>query len=246
MTNIKKHRCLIVDDEPIARKIIRTYIEQLPNLECVGECKNAFEALEQINRDETIEIVFLDINMPNISGISMVKILTRKLQIIFTTAYSEYAVESYELNAVDYLLKPFLFERFAQAVFKALERLRDFSIAQRLSEHPIAESTLFIKSNGKNYPVLIEEILYCEALKNYTKIKMINGKTYVPLISISKFEEEISLLSNYFLRIHRSFLVSKKHIQAIGANYVMIEKDKIPIGDQYKELFLSQVGINNF
>ena len=98
-----KHRCLIVDDEPIARKIIKTYIGQLPHLECVAECKNAYEALEQIYNDPTIDIVFLDINMPNISGIAMVKILPRKLQVIFTTAYSEFAIESYELEAADYL-----------------------------------------------------------------------------------------------------------------------------------------------
>lgn len=243
MTPLKKYACLIVDDEPIARKIIHNYLDQMPNLICAGECKNAFEAIEYINSDESIEIVFLDINMPNINGITMVKILTRKVQIIFTTAYSEYAVESYELNAADYLLKPFLFDRFAKAVYKAIERLRDFSTGANVTELLPLEQPLFIKSNGQFFPVLPKNILYCEAMKNYTKIVTINHKVFMPLTSISKFEEELSALSTDFLRIHRSFIVSKKHIEAIGANYVTISNHKIPIGEQYKIAFFSQMGM---
>ncbi len=242
MSSTKKHRCVIVDDEPIARKIIRNYVDQLPNLECAGECKNAFEAIELINSDEGIEIVFLDINMPNISGISMVKILNKQPLIIFTTAYSEFAVESYELNAVDYLLKPFLLERFAKAVFKATERLKDTG-ALRLVEAILPPTTIFVKSDGENYPVLLTEILYCEAMKNYTKVVLTSGKSYIPLISLSKFEEEVTQLSLHFLRVHRSYLVSRLHIRAIGANYVMLESNKIPIGEQYKGAFLAQVGM---
>ena len=243
MTNSKKYKCLIVDDEPIARKIIKTYLEQLPNLELVGECKNAFEAIEYINTDAAIDIIFLDVNMPNITGISMVKILSKKLQVIFTTAYSEYAIESYELDAVDYLLKPFLFERFAKAVIKATDRLRDNSISANLVDDTIKEKSIFIKSNGENYPVFIRDILYCEAMKNYTKVVAENGKNYSPLIPLSKFEEELSFLSPNFVRVHRSFIISKAHLNAIGSNYVMIGKIRIPIGEQFKEFFLSQVGM---
>jgi two-component system, LytTR family, response regulator len=243
MINTKRHKCLIVDDEPIARKIIKTYLEQLPILEYAGECKNAFEAIETINADDSIEIIFLDINMPNITGVSMVKILSKKLQIIFTTAYSEYAIESYELNAVDYLLKPFLFERFAKAVYKALERLRDGSSFQTIKDASIIKNSIFIKSNGQNYPVLLDDVLYCEAMKNYTKVVLLNGKIYSPLIPLSKFEEELALSSLNFLRVHRSFVVSKKYVYSIGSNYVMIEKNKIPIGDQYKDHFLAQLGM---
>jgi DNA-binding LytR/AlgR family response regulator len=243
MTSVKRYRCLVVDDEPIARKIVKQYIEQLPILEFVGECKNAYEALEVISRDETIEVVFLDINMPNISGISMVKIMSKQLQIIFTTAYSEFAIESYELNAVDYLLKPFLFERFAKAVFKAIDRLGNFSTTPNLLENSGKSPSLYIKSNGENHPVLVNDILYCEAMKNYTKIVLINGKEYSPLISLSKFEEEISVLSLNFFRVHRSFIIAKQYIQSIGASYVMVNKAKIPIGIQYKTQFLEQVGM---
>lgn len=242
MIQSQKYRCLVVDDEPIARKILKTYIGKFPNLECVGECKNASEAIEQISR-EPIEIVFLDISMPNINGLSMVRILSKKPLIIFTTAYTEHAIESYELNAVDYLLKPFLFERFAKAVAKAIERLTFTTISPSNSENIIQEPTLFIKSNGENYPVQINEILYCEAMKNYTKITMKNGKNYYPLIPLSKFEEDISALSSDYLRVHRSFIISKKEVLSIGANYVMLGKIKIPIGNQYKESFLIKVGM---
>jgi DNA-binding LytR/AlgR family response regulator len=242
-TTSRKYRCLIVDDEPIARKIIQNYINQMPNLVCLGECKNAFEALEKINGDEGVEIVFLDINMPNLSGTALVRILTKKPQIIFTTAYSDYAVESYELNAVDYLLKPFLFERFARAVFKVIERLKESVVLPVLVETIKMDKTIFIKSEGESYPVLLSEILYCEAMKNYTKVVLSNGKEYSPLISISKFEEDLAVLSNDFLRVHRSFLISKKQVQSVGSNYVMVEQHKIPVGEQYKAHFLAIMGL---
>jgi DNA-binding LytR/AlgR family response regulator len=242
MANAKKYQCLVVDDEPIARKIVKRYIAQLPNLVCIGECKNASEAIERISR-ETIDIVFLDINLPNINGISMVKILSKQPLIIFTTAYSEFALESYELNAVDYLLKPFLFERFAKAVAKAMERLRDFPNTQIQLDKSEPEPLLFIKSKGETYPISVNDILYCEAMKNYTKIILKNGKTYYPLIPLSKFEENIKALSTSYLRIHRSFLISKKNIVSIGSQYVLLDKIKIPIGNQYKESFLADVGM---
>jgi DNA-binding LytR/AlgR family response regulator len=244
MVIIKKYNCLVVDDEPIARKIVKNYIAQLPNLVCAGECKNASEAIEQISRED-IDIVFLDINMPNINGISMVKILSKQPLIIFTTAYSEFAIESYELNAVDYLLKPFLFERFAKAVAKAMERLRNTPVSMPILDNSEAEQTLFIKSNGENYPVQLSDILYCEAMKNYTKVVLKNGKIYYPLTPLSKFEEELNQLTNNYLRVHRSFIISKKHVSAIGANYVLLDTLKIPIGSQYKDVFLSNLGMPN-
>ncbi len=242
MKNSIKYRCLIVDDEPIARKIINTYIGQLPHLECAAECKNAYEALEQIYNDPSIDIVFLDINMPNISGIAMVKILPRKLQIIFTTAYSEFAIESYELEAADYLLKPFLFERFAKAATKAIDRLK----TPIIQEQPTAAPTMLLKSNGEHYPIVVNDILYCEAMKNYTKVFTSNGKTYIPLVALSKFEEELSLLSPHFLRTHRSFIVSKIHIQSMSATTVLVQNTRIPIGEQYKAYFWAAMGIKGY
>jgi DNA-binding LytR/AlgR family response regulator len=244
-TAIKKYNCLIVDDEPIARKILENYVSQMPNLTCVGVCKNAFEALEKINSDSQIDLVFLDINMPNLSGTALAKMLPKKPLVIFTTAYADFAVESYELNAVDYLLKPFLFERFAQAVFRAIERMRDFTAISPVFEPKNEQKTIFIKSEGENYPVVLAEIMFCEAMKNYTKVVLANGKTLHPLVSISKFEEDLTVLSPDFLRIHRSFLVSKKYLASIGANYVLIGDHKIPIGEQYKAYFLAEMGVKN-
>ena len=241
----QQYRCLVVDDEPIARQIVRTYIEQSPVLEWVGACKNAFEAMEKIRLDTEIDIVFLDINMPNLSGISLVKTLPRLPQIIFTTAYHEYAVESYELDAVDYLLKPFSFERFTKGVFKAIDRLEKGKIPLPVLPNaiPEVEMPFFIKSEGKAYPVLPAEILFCEAMKNYTKVYLKNGERLLPLLPLSKLEMELDKIGAGLIRVHRSFLVSKQHISAIEGNLVLIGGVKIPIGDQYRELFFKAIGL---
>ncbi len=241
--NSKIYKCLIVDDEPIARKIVQAYIDKLPNLECSVQAKNAIEALEILNKDPGIEIVFLDINMPNLSGMSMVKILNTPPKIIFTTAYSEYAVESYELNAVDYLLKPFSFERFTKAAFKAIDLIEKGKPILTNEIKQGEEQNIFIKSEGKNYPISLNEILYCEAKKNYTKIVLKNDKTYLPLIPLSKFEEELKAISPDFIRVHRSFIVSSKEIVSVGAHQVLIDKYKIPLGEQYKMDFFERIGI---
>lgn len=218
----------------------------MPNLEAVGECKNAFEAIEKINGEPGADIVFLDINMPNLSGTALVKILTKRPQIIFTTAYSEFAVESYELNAVDYLLKPFLFERFAQAVFKAVERVAHSPAALVFSEKNGVEKSIFIKSEGEIHPVFGDEILFCEAMKNYTKVVLKNGLELRPLISISKFEEELAALAPGFLRVHRSFLVSKKQLRSVGRGYLMVAGQKIPVGEMYKNAVLAALAQKPF
>ena len=145
MENLQKIKCLIVDDEPIARKIIINYISQISFLENAGECKNGIEALDLISKDKEIQIVFLDINMPNLNGLSMAKIIKNNIIVIFTTAYSEYAVESYDVNAIDYLLKPFSFERFTTAVFKAVEKLKISTISELNRPELVENKKIFIK-----------------------------------------------------------------------------------------------------
>jgi DNA-binding LytR/AlgR family response regulator len=241
MNPLPPYRCLIVDDEPIARQILRNYIARMPNLECVGECKNAFEALETINAAAGVQLIFLDINMPNLSGTALARILSGRVQVVFTTAYAAYAVESYELNATDYLLKPFLFERFAQAVFKAIERLK---AGMPPGEHAggITEiQPLVIKSDGEMHQVLPEDILYCEAMKNYTKVVTVHGKNYYPLMAFSKFELALQATQQLFLRVHRSYIIAKKYVGPVGANYIMVDQYKIPIGLQYKDSVLAQL-----
>jgi DNA-binding LytR/AlgR family response regulator len=240
MENSQKYRSIIVDDEPIARKIISGYVAQIGFLENAGECKNAIEALDIISRDSSIQIIFLDINMPNLTGLAMAKIVRKDIKIIFTTAYSEYAVASYEVNAIDYLLKPFSFERFAIAVFKAIDSIR--LSANPITEVSLPEKTIYIKSEGMSYPVLLSEIQYCEAMKNYTKVILSNGKILKPLVSFSKMEQELLNESNDFLRVHRSFLISKKHLTAVKNTTVMVGNSEVPIGLQYKDAFLQAIG----
>src|SRR5215212_1740156 len=154
----KKYSCLIVDDEPIARKIIINYIQQMPLLELAAEHINALSTIDYLRAHNDIDIIFLDINMPNLSGLQLLKIIQPQQPVILTTAYAEYAVESYELNAVDYLLKPFSFERFTKAVYKAVDAIK--SSYKETYEIANEKKFVYIKSNGKNYPVLLDDILY--------------------------------------------------------------------------------------
>ena len=206
---VEKYKCLVVDDEPIARKIIIGYINQMPLLQFGTECINALSAIDYLRANNNISIIFLDINMPNLSGFEFLKILQPHQPVIFTTAYPEYAVESYELNAVDYLLKPFSFVRFTKAVYKAIDTIKKSS---NILYEPVNENkrVLFIKSDGKNYPVLIDDILYCEAMKNYTMVFLKNEQKLMPLIPLSKFETILAEAGGDFIQIHRSFLISKK------------------------------------
>lgn len=240
--NVEKYNCLVVDDEPIARKILRNYIEQMPLLQLEAECINALSAIDHLRNHDRTDIVFLDINMPNLSGLQLLKILQPKQPVIFTTAYAEHAVESYELNAVDYLLKPFSFERFTKAVYKAIKAIQKSGKANiEISNEP--KFDFFIKSDGKNYPVVLDDILYCEARKNYTMVVLKDDKRLMPLIPLSKFETLLSDAGGTFLQIHRSYLVARKHITAVTSNSIMIDKFQVPIGVQYKEKFFRAIGM---
>ena len=253
-----KYTCLIVDDEPIARQIVRNYVEQMPMLTIAQECKNALDALTFLQKN-TVNIVFLDINMPSLSGLSMVKTLTKLPQIIFTTAYHEHAVESYELNATDYLLKPFSFERFAKAVFKAIDNIEKEAINYELINNSKTNSELltvqyknildsenieqiFIKADGKLHQIYFNDILFCEAMKNYTRIVLKNGNKIMPLIPLSKIEEQLPE-NGQFLRVHRSFIVAKTHIEAIEGHVIQMGKASIPIGEQFRESFFKTIGL---
>lgn len=233
-------KCIVVDDEPIARRIVANYIGQMPMLTLSAECINALGTIDYL-RTNAVDIIFLDINMPNLSGLQLLKILQPQQPVIFTTAYSEYAVESYDLNAVDYLLKPFSFERFTKAVYKAIDVLTK-ATPTTIDPTNKKKQPLFIKSDGKNFPVNIDEILYCEAMKNYTMVMLESGKKLMPLIPLSKFEALLTDAGGAFIQIHRSFLVGMKHITAIAPNHVLVNQFEIPIGVQYKERFFKALG----
>ena len=239
----EKYNCLVVDDEPIARKILLNYIGQMPLLQLAAERINALSAIDYIRTNGDLDIIFLDINMPNLSGLQLLKIVQPLRPVIFTTAYAEYAVESYELNAVDYLLKPFSFERFTKAVYKAIDVLTNSS---KINPGVVGEKkTIYIKSDGKNYPVYLDDILYCEARKNYTMVVLKNEQRLMPLIPLSKFENLLAEAGGEFLQIHRSFLIAKKRITAITATNVLINNVEIPIGIQYKEKFYKAIGMRD-
>ena len=230
--------CLIVDDEPIARDIIKAYCNHLPALNVVASCENAFEARLELQR-QRIDIIFLDINMPVLDGIAFIKTLKVQPQVIFTTAYKEYALDAFDLSACDYLLKPFSLERFMIAIDKAMEALNASGQAKADNDSP-QQSFIFIKADAKIYKVEFTDILFAEAQGNYTRIVMTNS-VILPVMTFSSFEE--MLPSKLFLRVHRSFIVNKSRITHIEGNRVYIGKYEIPIGSNYKDEFFRLLGV---
>jgi len=220
---------IIVDDEPLARDVLVKYISDCPMLELVAVCKSAFETLEVLNSRE-VRIIFLDINMPKLSGLSMVRSLQNPPQVIFTTAYPEYAVEGFEVDAVDYLVKPFSFDRFMKAVNRAVER--EEYIRNKAGNGVEEERKYFhVKADGKIYQVEHREILYFEALGDYVRVKT-SEKRLVTHDTMKNIED--SLPPKKFLRIHRSFIISVDRIEFVEGNRVKIGEDFIPVGQSYR------------
>lgn len=233
-----KVNCVIVDDEPIAREIIQNYCNHLPYLQVIASCSNALEAKLVLQQQKT-DILFLDINMPVIDGISFLKTLKNPPQIIFTTAYKNYALDAFDLAACDYLLKPFSLERFIVAIDKAVEKLHPKVLLQETATVK-PEDYVFIKTDGKIFKIFYNELLYAEASGNYTKI-VTTQQSLSPTMTFSSFET--LLPKNIFLRIHRSFIVNKSKIGHIEGNRVYINNIEIPIGINYKEGFLKELGL---
>jgi DNA-binding LytR/AlgR family response regulator len=231
--------CLVVDDEPIAREIIINYCSHLPQLQVAGSCGNVFDA-KNILLQQRIDILFLDVHMPVLDGIGFLKTLKNMPQVIFTTAYKEYAVDAFELSACDYLVKPFSLERFMVAVDKATEKLQAPANTSGEKKDTQPNDYFFIKADGKIYKILYNDILLAEAKGNYTKIVCTNN-TLIPNMSFSSFE---SLLpAGLFIRVHRSFIINKSKITHIEGNTVYIQKMQVPIGVNYKEVFLKAIGL---
>lgn len=223
-------KCLIVDDEPIAREIIKTYCAHFPELTLAGSCGNVLEA-KRVLETEKVDILFLDINMPVLDGISFLKTLRSKPKVILTTAYKEYAAEAFDLEVSDYLVKPFSLERF----MVALDKVRDARIPV-----PEEESSVFLKSEGKIFHVRFNDILYAEAHGNYTLIFTENQTLKSPL-TFSSFEA--LLPAGAFERIHRSFIINKSKITHIEGNRVFLGVREVPLGQNYREGFLRGLGI---
>lgn len=232
-----KLRCLLIDDEPPALKVLANYISNINGLEIAGQCKNAIEALDVLHQ-KTVDLIFLDIKMPKILGTEFLKNLSHPPKVIFVTAYRDYAVEGYELDAVDYLVKPVSFERFIKAISKVNRLMGRESIATT-DQKAIQEAFVYLKVDRDMKKVLLNEIVYIESWKDYVKLFLSNGKNLLVKQSISAME---NLLSEHkFLRVHRSYMVSLNKISGYNGIAVQLETKEIPIGRLYKQMVIERL-----
>ncbi|MBN1187448.1 MAG: response regulator transcription factor [Bacteroidales bacterium] len=223
-------RCLVVDDEPVAREILETHLAKIESVKVLSSCKNALEAFTFIN-SESVDLIFLDINMPEISGLSFAKSINKNIKIIFTTAYREYAVDGFDLQAVDYLLKPISFQRLLQALnkYQNENNLTESTFKEEITTEK--SDYIFVRSDRKMVKVKFDEIAYIESLSDYIKIHLID-KTVVTRETISNIEAKLP--QSDFIRVHRSFIVSLNHIDSFTSEYVEISGHQIPISRGYK------------
>ncbi len=230
-------QCLIVDDEPVAREILESHLSKIKTIKVIACCKSAIEAFNVINA-ENIDLIFLDINMPEISGLSFAKSINKSIKIIFTTAYREYAVDGFDLQAVDYLLKPISFERLLQAINKYLDET--IQIKTEYSEDPVPEKneSFFVRADRKMVKICFGEILYIESLSDYIKINL-KGKTIITRETISNIEAKLP--QKEFIRVHRSYIVSLAEIDSFTNEYIEVGKKQIPISRTYKQKVLENL-----
>ncbi|REE80799.1 LytTR family two component transcriptional regulator [Lutibacter oceani] len=230
-------RCLIIDDEPLAIELLEDFVSKVPMLQLVASCSNAIEAAS-ILQNHKVDLIFSDIEMPDFSGIEFIKSLDIKPLFIFTTAYSHYAVEGFNLNAVDYLVKPIPFHRFLKAVNRAHELLILKTEESNIEKPLKLVDFVFVKSDYENLKVNLDAIRYVEGLKDYIKIYTDSPKPILTLCSLKAFEEK---LTKDFIRVHRSFIVSLKHIHSVQRNRILIDSKRIPIGLNYKDEFIKRI-----
>ncbi len=219
--------CIIVDDEPLARDILEDFAGKVPFLSVKASCQNGFEAL-QVLQKEKIDLIFLDIQMPDMNGIQLYESLNYRPLVIFTTAYSNYAVTGFDLNAVDYLVKPFAFQRFMKAVNKAYEQYR----AQQPATPGFEHNFMFVKDGTKIIKVNYDDILYIEGMKDYVKLNLRDKKMVLTLMSMQHMMEKLPKAR--FIRIHRSYIVPLSKIEVIEKNRVIIGGKHLPVGSSYK------------
>jgi DNA-binding LytR/AlgR family response regulator len=230
-------KCLVIDDEPLAREAIKVHIEKIPELYCVDECENVIQAMACLRKVQ-VDLIFLDIEMPEIDGISFLHMFKNVPGVIFTTAYRSYAVEAFDLDVIDYLLKPISFDRFVSAINKYFERT-NLSLNAKTEIKRESANYLNVKADRKIHKVEISEIQYIESLKDYVKIVCLD-KSIITHESMSNLEV---YLGDYgFIRIHRSFLVAIAKIRSFDAESVFLEKNELPISRSYKKTVLAILG----
>ena len=236
-----KISCIAIDDEPLAVRKISAYIQKTPFLELVAECRSAFEAMEILN-NRAIQLMFIDINMPDLSGMEFVKSLADKPYIVFTTAYSEFAVEGFQVDAADYLLKPITYANFLKAANK-VKNLIDLTANSQKESIRTTASHLFVKSDYKLIRIELDDIRYIESQHEYIKIHLFNSKPVMTQLSMKAIEEQLP--SGQFMRVHRSFIVNLKKVSMVERNRIVFDgKVYIPVSDQYKEKFQEYIDGN--
>ena len=220
--------CIIVDDEPIARDILKTYIAQIPYLTLVAICEDAFEAMQILNKKE-VDLIILDINMPRLSGFEMLRSLKKYPSVIITSAYGEFALEGFELSVIDYLLKPFSFPRFVQATEKAVNKVQD-PVPDKITDD---QDFVMVKSDKKLARILLKEIEYAEAYGNYIFIYRNTGDRIMSKQTLTQFERQLP--GNKFIRIHKSFVLSLTAVKYLEGNEITLNSRKLPIGKVYRD-----------
>lgn len=225
-------KCIAIDDEPLALKQMETYISKTPYLDLVAACQDAFEAIEVLNKND-VELMFVDINMPDLNGMEFVKSLDKPPKVIFTTAYAEYAIEGFKVDAVDYILKPIGYSDFLKASDKAKERILLEKEGEELESN---EEFLFVKSEYKIIRINFDNIEYVEGMREYVQIHLTNGRPIMTLLSMKKLMEQLPVKK--FMRVHRSFIVNLEKLTTIERNRILFgEKVRIPVSEQYKDEF---------
>ncbi len=234
---MRKIKCLIVDDEPLALDLLESYVKRTPFLELSGRCANAFEAMEVL-ANQTIELIFLDIQMPDLNGVQFSRTLKPGPKIVFTTAFEQYALDGFKVDALDYLLKPFNYEEFLKAANKAQEW---FQLLDAQGQKEESLPYLFVKSEYKLVKIILKDVLYFEGLKDYVKIHLATqDKPVLSLMSLKSLEE--SLPTGQFMRVHRSYIVNLEKIDSIERSRILINSAAIVVADQYRERFQEYLG----
>ncbi|SFD06789.1 LytR/AlgR family response regulator transcription factor [Flavobacterium phragmitis] len=237
-------KCVIIDDEPLAVELLQDFVKKVDSLELMNSFNNAIDAVSFINQNN-VDLIFLDIEMPHFSGIDFINTIEKKPLVIFTTAYSDYAVEGFNLGAVDYLVKPIPFHRFLKAVVRAQQVLQPAVVPQTISETTnateIEQDFMFVRAEYENVKLNFADILFIEGLKDYVKIYTTDNKFTLTLISLIKLENLLS--SKGFSRIHRSYIINIKHVKSIQKNKVLISDKRVPISESYKNAFFEKINL---
>jgi two-component system, LytTR family, response regulator len=229
--------CVIIDDEPLAREGLSIYVKEIDFLQLTGVCENPVEFITLLDKFE-VDLIFLDIQMPKMNGIDFLKITPKPPMVIITTAYPSYALESFQLNVLDYLLKPITFDRFFQATNKVKDYFQLLHKAQENDTNAQAANYFFVKCDNKFEKIFFEDILYIQSMQNYVNIHTLKGK-YITLLTLKNIEENLN--KRQFIRVHKSYIIAISKIESIESHQIVIQSFPIPLSRNYREEVIQQV-----